>query len=115
MGPSPAEPESHPDPTAAMPAPDTGGPDPGGATVPGPGPAAPAGFDFLAPPRSADELGLLGPYRVLGVLGHGGMGVVFRADDPRLRRQIALKVMLPRHATDPHARARFLREARAQA
>jgi serine/threonine protein kinase/Leucine-rich repeat (LRR) protein len=98
-----------------MPAPDTGGPDPGGATVPGPGPAAPAGFDFLAPPRSADELGLLGPYRVLGVLGHGGMGVVFRADDPRLRRQIALKVMLPRHATDPHARARFLREARAQA
>src|SRR5205085_12533866 len=99
MNPSPAEPESRPDPTASLPTPDTGGPDPAGPTAPGPGPAAPAaGFGFLSLPQSADELGRLGPYRVLGVLGQGGMGMVFRANDPRLRRQIALKVMLPQYA-----------------
>src|SRR5687767_13770468 len=37
--------------------------------------------DFLAPPQKADELGRLGAYRVLQVLGSGGMGVVFLAED----------------------------------
>jgi hypothetical protein len=116
MSPSPAEPESHADPPAPPDSPDTSGPEPAGGTVPDPRSAAPPpGFTSLAPPQSADELGRLGPYRVLGVLGEGGMGVVFRADDPRLRRQIALKVILPRYAADPEARQRFLREARAQA
>jgi hypothetical protein len=60
-------------------------------------------------------MGRLGAYRVLAELGRGGMGVVFRAEDTVLRRQVALKVMLPDVAADPRAVARFLREARAQA
>jgi serine/threonine protein kinase len=69
-------------------------------------------YDFLAPPQAADELGRLGPYRVLEVLGAGGMGVVFRAEDPQLARLVALKAMLPVLAASDGARQRFLREAR---
>ena len=69
---------------------------------------------LLSPPRG-DELGWLGPYRVLAELGRGGMGVVYRAEDPNLKRQVALKVMLPEVAADPRAVARFRREAEAQA
>jgi serine/threonine protein kinase len=70
---------------------------------------------FLAAPKQPDEIGRLGPYRVLKVLGKGGMGVVFLAQDPQLRRSVALKAMLPEFATEPTARRRFLREARAAA
>ena len=72
-------------------------------------------LDFLAPARGPDEIGRLGPYRVLGVVGAGGMGVVFRAHDPHLDRVVALKVMLPALAASATARERFLREARAAA
>ncbi len=72
-------------------------------------------FPFLSPPQQPDELGRLGTYRVLEELGRGGMGVVFRAQDTHLRRIVALKVMLPPYASDPTDRARFVREARAQA
>lgn len=72
-------------------------------------------FDFLSPPQKAGELGRLGDYRVLSVLGQGGMGLVFRAEDERLRRQVAIKVMRLTVAHDPHARIRFLREAQAVA
>ncbi|MFO0821928.1 MAG: serine/threonine-protein kinase [Gemmataceae bacterium] len=77
----------------------------------------PASFDlpFLAPPQAADELGRLGPYRVLGKLGAGGMGLVLSAEDILLQRRVALKVMLPQAATDSADVARFIREARAQA
>jgi serine/threonine protein kinase/Leucine-rich repeat (LRR) protein len=72
-------------------------------------------FGFLNPPQNPEELGRLGPYRVLKVLGHGGMGMVFLAEDPRLKRTVALKVMLPEVAKKETARERFLREARATA
>jgi WD40 repeat protein len=71
--------------------------------------------DFLAPAQAPDELGRLGPYRVLKVLGCGGMGVVFQAEDPQLQRLLALKAMLPALAASDSARKRFLREARAAA
>jgi serine/threonine protein kinase/Leucine-rich repeat (LRR) protein len=69
--------------------------------------------DFLAPPQADDELGRLGGYRILQVLGHGGMGVVFLADEPALGRKVAIKVMRP--AASAAARQRFLREARVAA
>lgn len=70
---------------------------------------------LLAPPRGPDEIGRLGPYRVLSILGRGGMGVVFRAEDPGLKRLVALKAMLPSLARNEASRKRFIREARAAA
>jgi serine/threonine protein kinase len=80
-----------------------------------PGGDEPALRSFLAPPARADEIGRLGPYRVLKVLGRGGMGVVFRAEDPQLDRIVALKAMLPGLAANGSARERFFREAKAAA
>jgi serine/threonine protein kinase len=82
-----------------------------------PEPARPAQelLAFLAPPVEADELGRLGPFRILKVLGTGGMGVVFRAEDAHLQRPVALKTMLPSLAGSAEAKQRFLREARAAA
>lgn len=73
------------------------------------------GIAFLAPPLEPGEIGRLGPYRVLSQLGHGGMGMVFRAEDPGLRRPVALKVMRPRVAASAVAHRRFLAEAQAAA
>lgn len=72
-------------------------------------------LDFLAKPQTADELGRMGQYRVQKVLGAGGMGLVLLADDPVLKRSVALKVMRPEVAADQIARQRFLREAQATA
>jgi eukaryotic-like serine/threonine-protein kinase len=70
---------------------------------------------LLAPAQAADEVGRLGPYRVLRTLGVGGMGVVFEAEDILLRRVVALKTLRPLLAADQAARKRFLREAQAAA
>jgi serine/threonine protein kinase len=72
-------------------------------------------FSFLTPPIEADEMGRLGPYRILSLLGSGSMGIVFRAEDSRLKRPVALKVMRPNYATKEEYRQRFLREAQATA
>jgi hypothetical protein len=69
----------------------------------------------LEPARLPDELGRLGSYRVLRVLGQGGMGVVLLAEDPALGRPVAVKLMRPELAAHPEARERFLREARSAA
>jgi serine/threonine protein kinase/Tol biopolymer transport system component len=53
----------------------------------------------------------LGHYQVVDKLGEGGMGEVYRARDPRLDRDVAIKVLSPQLAQDPVALARFEREA----
>ena len=55
----------------------------------------------------------LGPYAILAELGHGGMGVVYTAHDPRLDRQVAIKVLPPDLTRDDTAKQRFLQEAKA--
>ena len=69
-------------------------------------------YRFLRPAERDDELGRLGNYRVLKLLGRGGMAFVFLAEDLALHRQIALKVMKPDLERDPTANQRFLHEAR---
>jgi hypothetical protein len=57
----------------------------------------------------------LGPYEIVGVLGSGGMGEVYRAHDPRLGREVAIKVVPATFAADPDRLRRFEQEARAAA
>jgi eukaryotic-like serine/threonine-protein kinase len=55
----------------------------------------------------------VGPYEIVGPLGAGGMGEVYRARDPRLGREVAVKVLPEIFAGDENRRARFTQEARA--
>ena len=57
----------------------------------------------------------LGPYEVLSPLGAGGMGEVYRARDPRLGRDVAVKVLPAEYSNDPELLRRFEQEARATA
>jgi serine/threonine protein kinase/Tol biopolymer transport system component len=54
----------------------------------------------------------LGPYQVIGLLGAGGMGEVYRARDSRLDREVAIKILPPSLASDPDRLMRFEREAK---
>ena len=55
----------------------------------------------------------LGPYTITAELGHGGMGVVYTAHDPRLKRQVAIKLLTADLTRDETAKQRFLQEAQA--
>ena len=70
---------------------------------------------LAADPLTAALPVAVGPYRVDGLLGAGGMGVVYRAVDPALGRPVAVKVLRPEVAARPGAAARFAREGRALA
>jgi eukaryotic-like serine/threonine-protein kinase len=79
------------------------------------GPGALGQYSFLEPAVEPGELGRLGNYRVLRLLGQGGMAFVFLAEDIDLHRKVALKVMKPDLEGDADAWHRFLREARIMA
>ena len=72
-------------------------------------------YDFLDPPRGPGELGWVAHYRVRRLLGEGGMGLVFEAEDIDLLRRVALKVVRPELAGTALAAQRFTLEARAMA
>ncbi|MFN0057380.1 MAG: protein kinase domain-containing protein [Planctomycetota bacterium] len=66
---------------------------------------------FFAPLESAPIVPQIGPYLIEGELGRGGMGVVYVAEDQRLRRRVALKVLSETIAKNQEALRRFEREA----
>jgi serine/threonine-protein kinase len=72
-------------------------------------------LDFLAASDWPDSLGRLGTYEIKKVLGLGGMGIVLKAFDGALNRNVAVKVLSTHLAASGAARQRFLREARAAA
>jgi serine/threonine-protein kinase len=75
-----------------------------------------ARVDDVAPAEPPLEAGaVLGHFRVVRELGRGGMGIVYLADDTKLRRQVALKVLPPALARNAERRRSLLREARAAA
>lgn len=69
----------------------------------------------MASPQALWPGGRLGPYEIVARLGAGAMGEVWRARDPQLEREVALKVLPPELASDPERLARFEREAKALA
>jgi serine/threonine protein kinase len=79
------------------------------------GTARDSDFDFLRAPQGPGEIGRLGNYRVLKLLGSGAMGLVFQAEDVALKRQVALKTMKKTQAAVEVNRQRFIREAQAAA
>lgn len=73
------------------------------------------GLEFLERCDTPDRLGLLAHYEILDNIGRGGMGIVLRGVDMRLKRAVAIKVLAPQLAANALARRRFVREAQAAA
>ena len=67
------------------------------------------------PPAPADIAKHFPQLEILGCLGRGGMGVVYKARQPKLNRLVALKILAPEKGADPKFAQRFLREAQALA
>lgn len=70
---------------------------------------------LLGPSDDPQKLGRIGTYEIVGVIGRGGMGVVFKAFDAPLNRFVAIKMLLPHLAVSGAARKRFAREGQAAA
>ena len=70
---------------------------------------------LLGPTDDPDMLGRIGTYEIVGLLGSGGMGAVFKGFDAPLNRYVAIKMLLPHLAASGAARKRFAREAQAAA
>ncbi len=72
--------------------------------------------EFVPKTASSLEVDLslkqFGPYKIVKILGFGGMGTVYQADDTQINRQVALKVLKKKWIHDEIAKERFLREAR---
>jgi serine/threonine protein kinase len=79
------------------------------------GPAPSPILDLPTRRISTDVPEQLGPFRLLKPLGSGGMGIVYLAEDTKLGRRAAVKIMKPEAASDVNAKERFLREAQATA
>jgi eukaryotic-like serine/threonine-protein kinase len=58
------------------------------------------------------EIGtIINQYKIISAIGKGGMGEVFLSQDTKLKRQVALKILLPEFAEDKDRMSRFVREA----
>lgn len=71
--------------------------------------------ELLEPSDNPEHLGKLGQYDVIEVLGRGGFGIVLRANDSKLNRAVAIKLLAPQLALTGSAVQRFFREAKAAA
>ena len=72
-------------------------------------------LQLLGPTDDPRMLGRIGTYEVTGIVGRGGMGIVFKAYDSALNRFVAIKMLLPHLAASGAARKRFAREGQAAA
>ncbi len=72
-------------------------------------------LSLLAASNNPEHLGRIANYEIVGILGQGGMGVVFKGFDTSLNRHVAIKMLLPHLAASGAARKQFAREAQAAA